>query len=189
MKGLSMELSNGEKLILLMLSEIYEHLKIEGDIDPKFVRAAILREQTWSLACQYPGIIGSDESKTPPVVKEVQDILEMWELLETSYKRLQPADKARVEKEAEPFGSHVQFRGFDGNKETEYMGTAGFLVNDFERFSTFKGRDLNSHAPSLDSYRRMLTVFQPLRYSHDFDLLNAEQIINILKERTHPENR
>lgn len=109
-------------------------------------------------------------------------------MLETSCKRLQPADKAHVEKEAEPFGSHVRFRGFDGNNETEYMGAAEFLVNDLERFSTFKGRDLNSHLPSLDTYKRMLAVYRPLRNSHDFGPLNAEQIIKILKEQAHPEH-
>src|SRR5216683_761960 len=98
-----MELSSGEKLILIMLSEIYEHLKIEGDIDPQMVRTAIFEEQTWGLAWAYPGIVGSGENKTPPIVKKVLDILEMWELLENSYRMLQPADKARVEIEAEPF--------------------------------------------------------------------------------------
>jgi len=188
MKGLQMELSNGEKLILIMLSEIYEHLKINGEIDPQFVRSAIFREQTWSLAWEYPGIVGSGENETPAVVNEVLDILEMWEMLETSYKRLQPTDKARVEDEAEPFGSNVQFRGFDGNNETEYMGAAEFLVNDLERFSTFKGRDLNSHRPLLDTYKRMLAIFQPLRNSLGSGTLNAEQIINILKEQAHPEH-
>lgn len=189
MKGIPVKLSDGEKLILIMLSEIYEHLKIKGDIDPQFVRSAIFGEQTWGLAWAYPGIVGSGENKTPPVVSEVLDILEMWEMLETSYKRLQPADKARIEKEAEPFGSDVRFRGFDGNNETEYMAAARFLVNDLERFSTFKGRDLNSHLPSLDTYKRMLSVYMPIRNSHDFGPLNAEQIIKILKEQVHPERR
>jgi uncharacterized protein YfbU (UPF0304 family) len=184
-----MELSNGEKLILIMLSEIYEHLKIKGEIDPQFVREAIFSENTWGLAWKFPGIFGSGENKTPPVVSEVLDILEMWQMLETSYKRLKPVDKARIEAEAKPFGRDVHFRGFDGNNETEHMGVARFLVDDLERFSTFKGRDLNSHIPSLDTYRRMLAVFRPLRNSHEFDTLNAEQIINILKEQTHPENR
>lgn len=180
-----MELSNGEKLILLMLSEIYEYLKIDGDIDPQFVREAIFSENTWGLAWKYPGIIGSGKNATPPVVNEVADILEMWQMLEASYNRLPPADKARVEKEAEPFGSHVRFRGFDGNHETKYMGVAEFLVNDLEKFSIFKGRDLNSHMPSLDIYRRMLAIYKSIRNSHD-DLLNAEQIITVLKEQAYP---
>jgi uncharacterized protein YfbU (UPF0304 family) len=189
MKGIPMELSNGEKLILIMLSEIYEHLEIDGDIDPQLVKNAIFREQTWGLTWAYPGIVGSSETKTPVVVREVLDILEMWEHLEYTYHQLQPADKARIEKEAEPFGSHVQFRGFDGNHETEYMAAAGFLVNDLERFSTFKGRDLNSHLPSLDTYRRMLAIYKPIRNSHEFGPLTAEQIITILKEQAYPGRR
>ena len=182
-----MELSSGEKLILLMLTEIYEYLKIDGEIDPRFIREAIFREQTWGIAWQYPGIIGSSENPTPPVVSKVLDILEMWEHLEYSYNQLQPADKARVEKEAEQFGSRVRFRGFDGNNETEYMAAAGFLVNDLERFSIFKERDLNSHMPSLDTYGRMLAVYKPIRNSHEFGPLSAEQIIRILQEQVHPE--
>lgn len=175
-----MELSSGEKLILVMLSEIYEHLKIKGEIDPKLVQSAIFGEQTWSLAWAYPGIVGSGENKTPPVVREVLDILEMWELLEYSYSQLQPADKTKVKADAKPSGHDVRFRGFDGNNETEYMAATGVLINDLDRFSTFKGRDLNSHMPSLETYRRMLAVLQPLRNSHDFGPLNAEQIIQIL---------
>lgn len=184
-----MELSSGEKLILIMLSEIYEHLEIDGDIDPQLVKNAIFGEQTWGLAWAYPGIVGSSETKTPAVVKEVLDILEMWEQLEYSYNQLQPADKVRIEKEAEPFGSHVQFRGFDGNHETEYMAAAGFLVNDLERFSIFKGRDLNSHMPSLDTYGRMLAVYKSIRNSHEFGPLNTDQIIKILKEQAYPGRR
>lgn len=175
-----MELSSGEKLILIMLSEVYEHLKIKGDIDPQFVREAIFSENTWGIAWKYPGIMGSVEAPTPPAVSKVLDILEMWELLEISYSKLQPPEKERVEKEAKLFGGDVRFRGFDGNYETEYMGIAEFLVNDLKRFSTFKERDLNSHMPSLDIYGRMLAVYKPIRNSHDFDLLNAEQIIEIL---------
>lgn len=175
-----MELSNGEKMILLMLSEIYQHLKIKGEIDPKFVQSAIFNEQTWSLAWAYPGIVGSSEDKTPAVVKEVLDILEMWELLEYSYNQLQPADKAKVKADTKPSGYDVRFRGFDGNNETEYMSVAGVLINDLDRFSIFKGRDLNSHMPSLDTYMRMLEIFSPIRSSHSLSALNAEQIIEIL---------
>jgi len=35
------KLSDGEKLILLMLSEIYEKTGIEGEIEPEFIQSAI----------------------------------------------------------------------------------------------------------------------------------------------------
>lgn len=175
-----MELSEGEKLILIMLSEIHEKLKIDDGIDPKLVRDAIYGEYTWALAWQYPGLVGGGENKTPPVVSKVLDILEMWELLEHSYNQLQSADKAKVKADTTPSGYDVRFRGFDGNNETEYMATAGVLINHLDRFSIFKGRDLNSHMPSLETYGRMLEVFLPIRRSHSLGMLNAEQIIEIL---------
>jgi hypothetical protein len=121
--------------------------------------------------------VGSGSESTPSVVK---DVLEMWELLEHSYNRLQATDREKVKAETKPSGYDVRFSGFDGNHETEYMAAARVLINDLDRFSLFKGRDLNSHMPSIETYQRMLAVYQPLRYNHDFDVLNAEQIIAIL---------
>ena len=77
------------------------------------------------------------EEPSSDVVSEVVSILDMWDMLETSYQRLSKEDKAKVEKEAEPFGKNVQFRGFDGNNESEYMNVARFLVDDLDRFSAF----------------------------------------------------
>jgi hypothetical protein len=69
------------------------------------------------------------------------------------------------------------------------MGTASFLVNDLDRFEEFKGRNFNSHYPSIDSYRRMLSVFKPLLQNLNFQPLSAQNIVDILKERVHPDNR
>lgn len=175
-----MEMSFSEKLILIMLSEIHEHLNIQDGIDPQFVQKAISSEQLWSLTWKYPGLVGSGKRDTPPIVHEVLDILEMWELLEQSYDQLQPTDKERIEDEAKPWGQDVRFPGFDGNNETEYMGTAGVLINDLDRFSTFKGRDLNSHMPVLGTYKQMLAKFTPIKRSVLRSSLNAEQIVEIL---------
>ncbi len=44
-----MQLSDSEKLILIMLSEIHKHLGIKNGIEPEFVESAIYNEQTWGL--------------------------------------------------------------------------------------------------------------------------------------------
>ena len=77
----------------------------------------------------------------------------------------------------------VTFLGFDGNNETEHMGIAMFLVRDMDRFSSFKGRDLNSHMPLLDAYRRMLQTFLPIRSTLTGGELSVPQIIAVLKAR------
>lgn len=183
-----MKITDGEKLILLMLSELYDKLGVEGEVEPDFIRSAIFSNNTWSIPWKYVGI-PFEEQEPPEVVKEVLDVLDMWSMIERSYENLSNESKEFVEKEASPFGKDPKFPGFDGNNETEYMGTASFLVNDLDRFEEFKGRNFNSHCPSIDSYRRMLSVFKPLFQNLNFQPLSAQNIVDILKERVHPGNR
>ena len=183
-----MKISDGEKIIILMLSELYDKLGINGDIDQDFIRSAIYSDNLWGIRWKYSGI-PFDSNKDPEVVREVVDILDMWSIIEYSYDRLTPTDKFMVEEQAAPFGKNPKFNGFDGNNESEYMSTAHFIIDDLERFESFKGRYLNSHFPAIDGYKRMLNVFEPMRKKLINEPLSADDLINILKEMIHPENR
>jgi uncharacterized protein YfbU (UPF0304 family) len=189
MVGAKMNLTDGEKLILMMLAEIHEKVGIKNGIDPTFVKEAIWSGNAWGLKWKFPGVF--DTSETPESVRdEVLDVLDMWSLIEWSYKDLSKADKARVEKEAEPFGKNVRFRGFDGNNESKHLNVARFLIDHLDRYSDFKNRDLNSHMPSIDAYRRMFKVFESMRNSlGGRGSLDASQIIEILKAMIHPSRR
>lgn len=183
-----MELSKSERVILIMLADIMKQLKIRSDIDPDFVKAAVIDGQPWALDWQYASLFessGPDEG----TVREVCDILDMWSDLEMSYMQLSPADKARLEAEASPFGKNVVFKGFDGNREGEHFGIANFLIEKLGRFSEFKARDLNSHSPSIEIYRRMLLAYTPILRSLHGESLNTDQLIQILNEKRHPANR
>jgi len=174
-----MQISNSEKLILLMLADIYKHLGIEGEIDAAFVKSVISHDQPWALNWEYPLLF--DEEPTPAAVTEVGEILQMWSFIEAAYKKLTPEKKALVEAEANPFGRDVQFRGFDGNNESKHFSIARFLIDDLGRFDEFSGRDLNSHTPLLDAYQRMLTVSNSLNMGS----LAAENIIELLNAAKH----
>ena len=69
------------------------------------------------------------------------------------------------------------------------MGIAYFLIDKLDRFSSFEGRDLNSHMPSLDMHRRMLRIFEPIRRNVMGRNITAAELVAILTEMTHPENR
>lgn len=183
-----MKLSDGEKLIVLMLSELYEKLGIEGEIEPDFIKSAIFSDQLWGIRWKYIGI-PFEESEDPPIVKEVVDILDMWSFIEHAYNELTDEDKAKVEKAADPFGRDPKFQGFDGNNETEYMGTAMFLVNELERFEEFKGRSFNCHHPSIDMHRRMLEIFEPIRKRLSFGRLSLNDLTAILRAKAYPSMR
>jgi uncharacterized protein len=176
--------SDGEKLITLMFCELYKHLKIDGEIDPAFVEAAFYGGHFWSLEWKYSGIFDRYEY-SKKTVSEVRDMLHMWWFIEQSYDKLSKQDMERVEKEADRFGEHVVFRGFDGNYEGEHLTVANFLIDKLDQFADFKGRDLNSHMPSIGGYRRMVQAFGPMRQGLvGGSLLNAGQIIELLNAQT-----
>ncbi|EGQ7815807.1 MULTISPECIES: YfbU family protein [Vibrio] len=183
-----MKVTDGEKLILLMLSEIYDKLELNGEVEPDFIRSAIFSNNTWSIPWKYSGI-PFESQETPLIVKEVLDILDMWRFIERSYENLSDESKAYVASNAKPFGEEPKFSGFDGNNETDYMCTASFLVNDLDRFTEFKDRDFNSHCPSLDGYERMLSVYKPIVESNGYRLLTAEELTQVLLEQIHPSMR
>jgi uncharacterized protein len=176
-----MKLSDGEKLIILMLSELYEKLGVEGEIEPEFIKSAIFSDQLWGLKWKYSGI-PFEQSEDPAIVKEVVDILDMWSFIERAHRQLTEEQKARLELDSQPFGKDPKFQGFDGNNETEYMGTAMFLVNELERFQEFKGRSFNSHCPTIDRHRRMLKVFEPIRKNLEYDPMSLDDLTKILKK-------
>ncbi len=187
-KGRDTKITDGEKLILSLLGDVHKHLKVKSDLEPDFIMETIYGGHYWGLSWKYSGIF-HDHVDNRRNVSEVVNVLEMWSFIEQGYAKLSPKDKARVEKEAEPFGKNPKFRGFDGNNESEHMGIARFMIDKLDRFSIFEGRDLNSHMPSLGTYRRMLGVFEPMRSTMMGRELGAGEIISILNEITHPENR
>lgn len=182
-----MVISDGEKLILSMLRDLYKHLDVKGEIDPDFVSEVIWGGHHWALKWQYPGIF-EDHVDSEEAVSETVDIIDMWYLIEHAYDQFSQQDKDQIEIDAKPFGKNVKFRGFDGNSEGEYIGIANMLINKMDRWEDFKGRDLNAHMPTIDMYRRMLTVYEPIRNDLMNRNLSPADVTELLKSMMHPEN-
>ena len=181
-----MQLSDGEKLILVMLSEIHKALKIKDGIEPDFVLETIHNNHLWGLTWKYSGIPFSRQEE-PHAVKEVVDAMDMWWFIEASYKKLSTADKKQLKKDADPFGEIPKFMGFDGNYETEHMSIARYLVEHLDRFGSFKRRDFNSHVPLVERYNRMYRLFEPMRPSLiGNNLLSVRQLTDLLKAEASP---
>lgn len=182
--GETVKFSDGEKLLAMMMKDLYKHHKVKGDIDADFVGEVIWGGHYWAPKWEMPGLF-HDHEDSPSEVALVMDVLEMWDSLERAHEKLGTKEKERVDKEAHPFGKTVRFRGFDGNNESSRLSIARFLIEKMDRFEKFKGRDLNSHAPSLGTYDRMLKEFEPMRANLMGTGLNATQVIRILKAQKH----
>jgi uncharacterized protein YfbU (UPF0304 family) len=184
---MSLKLSDGERLILFMLGEIYKKLKVEGEIDPDFLTKAVAGGHDWAISTKYSGLFPSSPDDQNDV-RETHDILTMFRLLTTSYERLSAADKKRVDTDVPPFsGKDLKFEGFDGNHDNHHS-IANFMVSELGQYDELKGHAMNSHSSVLDAYRRMFKAYEPFLLSSSSGF-TADQLIAVLKARVHPSRR
>ncbi len=174
-----MQLSDGEKLILVMLAEIYKHHKINGEIDPELVVTSIFKDKAWGLKWKYGGLFNKPESNSP-VVEETCNILDMYRVLTPSFDKLSAAEKKRVQDECKHSAEYLKFQGFDFNND-DHAGVLSYLVKDLKLYDELGGVALNSHSIStLGMYRRMRKVFTPMLDPYPHGGLTADQIIEVL---------
>lgn len=183
-QGRAPALSDGEKLIAIMLSDLIKKLGVEVEIDVNLVQKVIYGGHYWALGWEMPGLFHGHADKQARV-RLVVDVLDMWQFLEEAFETLKDDEKAWLAKEADPFGAHITFPGFDGNNEGEYLGIARFLIEDMKRFSRFRDghRDLNSHHPTIDTYGRMVRAFEPIRATLIGRRMNASEMATVINAR------
>ena len=128
-------------------------------------------------------MVGDSSEPTPPEVSLVVDILDMWSFIEEAYERFDGEEKSALEAKASLLGNQIEFVGFDGNNESKYMSIANFLTKEMKRFTRFADRELNSHCPVIDGYRRMLREFLLIRPTLVNRRLSVEEMAGVLSAR------
>jgi uncharacterized protein len=182
-------LNNTDKLTIWMLSKILENQarqrrdQLDAKNDMKtinLIQQAIYGGHFWALGWELTGVI-HEHVDSPNKVRAVVDILDMWTFVERAYEGFSKADKKRIEEEVDVRGKNPKFLGFDGNNETEFMSIARFLVDQLGRFEHFKGRDFNSHSPTVPRYMRMAEAFQSIRKGLFDRGMSPDEVIQLLR--------
>lgn len=173
--------SDGDKMLMLMMGDLFKALKIkEPESNPEFLAKVIYGGHYWAPKWDMQGVF-HDHVDNPRDVTHVVNVLDMWSFMEEAYDRLTPTQKSTITEEVGPWASDVKFAGFDGNNESSQMSIARFLVEEMNRFSRFKGRDMNSHSQTYDRYSRMVELFEPMRASLVGGGLSLQQLVALLK--------
>lgn len=179
MTGKTVHLSAGDKLNFMLLRDIAKRLKVPTETDVDLMAEVIYGGHYWAPAWEMQGLFHNHADR-PADVSLVVNVLDMWSFIEERAEKLDPDDLEKVK--AANYGHVPKFAGFDGNNEAELMSIASFLVEKMNRFARFKGRDFNSHSPSVARQRRMVAAFEPIRSTLDLGRqLSASQIIEILE--------
>lgn len=148
-----MKLTDGERLLTVMLTEVMEALQLNREIDPALIKTLACNGDDWAIKRKYSGIFTRDPVD-PEIVSETTNILWMWGIVEDGLSKLTGSDAD----EAKTWFA-TEFYGFDGNNDPHY-GVAHTMINELGEFAEFKDRALNSHTQtSLNRYRRMYEKF------------------------------
>lgn len=173
--------TDGEKMLMLMMGDLFKSLKVEGvNSNPEFLAEVIYGGHYWAPKWDMQGVF-HDHIDDPMDVEYVISVLDMWSFIEHSYKKLQPSEQEQIKKAYGIKQGEIQFYGFDGNNESNQISIAQFLVKKMGRFSEFKDRYLNSHLPTYDRYQKMLAVFRPMRKTLTGACLSTQQLIELLE--------
>ena len=153
-----MDPTPSEKLILVMLSEIYQHLGIQGEVDAIKVRAAISTGNVWSL----PKFENEELSDTD--VNFVNSVLAMWKHIEESIAALSDQDR-----EALPSGypggwDNRSFPSFGFSpRGGRCLNIAEHMIQNLGQWSYFSNYELRPYYDDIHDldkrYDHMLSVY------------------------------
>jgi len=170
-----MELTKQERLLLFNQYEILkllsgddEYAKKQYEVEQDIVFNGYKRD--------YEMLVEHFSEDVPDTVTEtVWDVLEMYRAINNSYTVLKDEQKTGIEVDK------LEFRGFDGNDESEYYCYCLFVLEKLERYGEFTEsgrRDLNTHWPILGRYERMLEKWKS--FGDRYGELSRDQILEII---------
>ncbi len=172
----TVKLTKGEQLIILMLTEIQDALKIEAKRNHAIARA-ILEGNHWGLDRIFNQL--PEQPIDADKVDFVVDVLDMFKTLEAAFARLSESDRDGVRSDLRYV--HPKFIGFDGHVEHDYMMISRYLIRETKRFACFEGRQCDSHLPTAPTYRKMTETFAPIRPSMFDREIGFDEIKQVLR--------
>ena len=165
-----MELSLKDRLILVNQCRILEALYPEEADYYQNHREAL--ESGYQLHYSWAAEGIDKEEMSEAECRKVLDVLGMYRAMTFSYRELEGAD---IEE------SEIRFRGYDGNYETKQFAYTNYFVVKLGRFKELtqglEYPDFNSHSEMIQTYERMLSVWNQFP---DKNHLTADQIKEIL---------
>jgi hypothetical protein len=169
-----------EKLTLLMMCDLFDHLGVDGDIDSSIVRKAVNSGNTWAIEREYQ--ILSIEEVPIKIQKKVDSALIAYRNLSNSLRALTSAecDELKAKYKLKTHDTFIQFPGYDGNNESDYMSAASMLCT-LGLYTEQQEIDKNSHEENADDYDNVISSLEVLRKAgHNINRLDRSHLDEVL---------
>ena len=172
------KLSDGEKLILVGLCDLLldrdETQKSPSfSFDPGFVQIAIMGGHSWALNEVLNNFEKEDDID---VVNDIFYILHMWWIIEGASSDFSVRQKEELKSIARRLSLGISFEGFHKSIEPDYYYLTKFIVEETDRFTAFRDRELDAYMEMFPIYERMLFNFKKVeerKYELTFDEIAA----------------
>jgi len=170
-----------EKLTLLMMCDLFDHLEVNGEIDSSIVREAVISGNVWAIERKYPMLL-STEDVSKDVQKRVDAALSAYRNLSHSLRKL-TSDESNELKTKHNIKTHehaIQFPGYDGNNESEYLSVTSMLGT-LGLYAEQQEIDKNSHEENAGKYLKLTSALEVLKKAgHDVNKLDKSHLDEIL---------
>ena len=174
-----MQLTAGEKLILTMLSEIYEHLGINVGRSTQPLSERQSTPAIYGVCNRATREYSTSRKRTPRSLPRFATSLTCGGSSSLQLSVFSAEELDALEQAVGTVRTNQKFYGFDGNNEHEHLSIASFLINRLDQYTDFRGRDLNAHRHTIDGYRRMLLAFGPIRKTLGDGKMGLDDLIEI----------
>ncbi|CAI2407488.1 Uncharacterised protein [Serratia liquefaciens] len=173
-------MTSTEKLTLLMMCDLFDHLGVDGEIDSSIVREAVDSGNTWAIERKYQFL--STEEVPKEVQKKVDSALTAYRNLSNSLRTLTPdeSNELKDKHKLKIHDKHIQFPGYDGNNESDYMSVA-FMLGKLGLYTEQLEIDKNSHEENVNSYDDLISALTVLKDAgHNVNKLEKPHLDEVL---------
>ena len=170
-------LSQKERLSLLLQFKLVKNIGSKSE-QPFYDELIEILENGYSKQYNKMYNIIPFSEMTVSECEEVEQILNMYDCIINSFKKLQKS--GQVAKIGE---SEIAFPGFDGNNESKQLSYAKFILKqgDVETINEYNRGDLNCHCSIIDKYRKMLKKWSIMKERNKQDhCLSEEDILQLV---------
>jgi uncharacterized protein len=160
-----MALTKVERAILMNQFRILSLIdKSDADTHKRYAEA--LAE---GYSYEYEFLEHMSDGLTEDECRFVYDVLDMYDAMQTSFNNLKEKRDLKA--------SQIQYKGFGGNEETEYMAYSRYIVEGGKFTYLDMNKDHNSHMQSIPGYQRMLEKWSEFKRSHELDADQLKAVV------------
>lgn len=174
-----MKLTNVERSCLILLNRIMARLSDEKHEREYHERAATILEDGYYALHDDQCMPHLSDPLSSDDMNFVGEVMTMFRRLQWAHEKLSPKERKLVD------ADDLVFPGFDGNNEIELVGYGRFLIDGLGHFKDLKHvHGLNSHMPSVERYRRMLSRMPEVRDGGHMSVEEIESVFGRTKRKS-----